>query len=185
MLFPWYQHNTLKKHCISDFPFYLKNAKGNYISLLFPYIFFPSPFTELFAVCTQCTELPQMPQATTTAPFLHKWHWCGARHGSLTKRWFFPSEQHTHSAWAAVPMEFSKGKQPKHVCHINRIYVHSQSRPSEWNSLRVFVVSVNHRWTHLHLFKLTDDHHTLVPPAFFSILIFEMPYLRKFTVWNI
>jgi len=167
MLFPQYQQNTLKNTLHFCFSLLFKEHKRKLYFLTFSLRFFPSPFTELFAICTQCTELPQMPQASTTAPFLHKRHWCGARHGPLTKRWFFPSEQHTRSAWAAVPKELSKGKRPKRVHHINRSYTHSQSGVSEWNSLCVFDLSVNHRWTHLHLFKLTDDYHTLVPSAFY------------------
>lgn len=73
---------------------YFKNTKGN--KDFFPP---PSPFTEFSAICIK------LPQAIAVDAFLHKRHWCGAKRGSLTKRWFFLSEQHTHSAWAAVPKE--------------------------------------------------------------------------------
>lgn len=90
------------------------------------FIFFsPSPFAELSALCTWCIKFPQ---AITADAFLHKRHWCGVRRGPLTKRWFFAFRgTHTHSAW--VPKE----KRPKHVLHINRSYIHGQSRAYEWN----------------------------------------------------
>lgn len=126
LLFPGFQQNTLKTCCISVSPYIWRTQEEIFISLLFTF-FFLSPFIELCNMHSMHKTSPDAPGNHNR--YLHKRHWRGARHRSLTKRWLPFRATRTHSLGNS-----SKGKSPKHVLHINRSYIHGQSRVSEWNS---------------------------------------------------
>lgn len=107
------------------FPLYLKNTKGNKYFLTF----FPFPFIELRNMHSMHKTSPDAPGNHNRYPPAQKALMCGKAQVPHKEMTFPFWATHTHSLGNS-----SKGKRPQHVLHIDRSYIHGQSRVSEWNS---------------------------------------------------